>query len=611
MKFLFALLFAFLSKTTLRLVLILLLALGRLLAGGGLLSVLAAGLVHLVEEVQGSDLELIGLLLDLGGGGSAVTRLDLGDVLAERGNLLTETVSLSLVELVGVLVESTLSVVQDAVGAVAGLDGRLALLVRLGVLLGVLNHLLDLVVRETRSGSNGDGLVHVGGLVLGVDVDDGIGVNVEGDLDLRDTTASRGDTNKLEVSEQLVVTDELTLTLEDLDLDGSLGVGSSGEDLGLLGGDGGVSVDQTGEDTAQGLDTERQGGDVEEKEILDLTRENSTLDSSTHGDSLVRVDGLGGVASEDGLDGFGNLGHTGHTTDQDDLLDVLGLETSILEGLADGFDGSVDQRLNHLLKLRAGELQVDVLGAGSIGSDEGQVDVGLERGRKLNLGLLSSLTDTLDSHAIASKIKTRGLLELANHVADQVDIEILTTKVGVTVGGLDLEDTVLDLQDGDIESTTTKIVDGDNAVGLLLKTIGQGGSGRLVDDTEDVETGNLTGVLGALTLSIVEVSGNGNNGVLDGLRQVGLGGLLHLVEDEATNLGGRVLLVTSRDPGIAVGVLDDLVGHLLDVTLDLSIAELATDQSLGGEEGVLWVDHGLSLGSNTNQSLAILGKGNY
>jgi hypothetical protein len=192
-----------------------------------------------------------------------------------------------------------------------------------------------------------------------------------------------------------------------------------------------------------------------------------------------------------------------------------------------------------------------------------------------------------------------------------VDIEILTTKVGVTVGGLDLEDTVLDLEDGDIEGTTTKIVDSDNAVGLLLQTIGQGSSRRLVDDTENVETGNLTGVLGALTLSIVEVSGDGNNSVLDGLRQIGLGSLLHLVEDEATDLGGRVLLVTSRDPGIAVGVLDNLVGDLLDVSLDLSVLELATDQSLGGEESVLRVDHSLSLGSDTNQTLAILGKSNY
>lgn len=567
--------------------------------------------MHLVEEVQGGDLELVGLLLDLSGGGSAVTRLDLGDVLAERGNLLAQTVGLSLVELVGILIQSTLSVVQDAVGAVAGLNGRLALLVRLGVLLGVLNHLLDLVVGQTRSRGNGDGLVHVGGLVLGVDVDDGIGVNVEGDLDLGNTTAGRRDANKLEVSEQLVVLDQLTLTLEDLDLDSGLRVGGGGEDLGLLGGDGGVSVDQTGEDTAQGLNTERQRGDVEEKEVLDLTREDSTLDSSTHGDSLIRVDRLGWVTAEDGLDGLGNLGHTGHTTNQDDLLDVLGLETGILQGLANGLDGSGNEGVDHLLELSTSELQVDVLGAGSVGSDERQVDVGLKRRGQLNLGLLSSLTDTLDSHAVTGEVKSRSLLELANHVANQVDIEILTTKVSVTVGGLDLEDTVLDLEDGDIKGTTTKIVDSDNAISLLLKTIGQGSGSRLVDDTENVKTGDLTGVLGALALSIVEVSGDGDNGVLDGLRQVGLGSLLHLVEDEATNLRGRVLLVTGRDPGIAVGVLDNLIGDLLDVSLDLSVLELATDQSLGGKESVLRVDNSLSLGSNTDQTLTVLSKGNY
>lgn len=598
-------------RSTLRLGLVLLLALVGLLARLLLGSALVAGLVHLVEEVEGGDLELVGLLLDLSGGGRAVTGLDLGDVLAERGNLLTETVGLGLVELLGILIQSTLSVVQDAVGAVAGLNGRLALLVRLGILLRLLNHLLNLVVRQTRSRGDGDGLVHVGGLVLGVDVDDGIGVNVEGDLDLGNTAAGRRNANELEVSKQLVVPDQLTLTLEDLDLDSSLGVGGSGEDLGLLGGDGGVSVDQTGEDTAQGLNTERQRGDVEEEKVLDLTGENGTLDSSTHGDSLIGVDGLGGVTAEDRLDGLGNLGHTSHTTNQDDLLDLLGLETGVLQGLANGLNGSGNEGVDHLLELSTSELQVDVLGAGSVGSDERQVDVGLERRRQLNLGLLSSLTDTLDSHAITSKVESRSLLELANHVANQVDIEILTTKVCVTVGGFDLEDTVLDLEDGDIEGTTTKIVDGDNAVSLLLQTIGQGGGSRLVDDTENVKTGNLTGILGALTLGIVEVGGDGDNGVLDGLRQVGLGSLLHLVEDEASNLRGRVLLVTSRDPGVAVGVLDNLVGDLLDVSLNLSVLELATDQSLGGEESVLRVDNSLSLGSNTDQTLTILGKGNY
>jgi hypothetical protein len=38
----------------------------------------------------------------------------------------------------------------------------------------------------------------------------------------------------------------------------------------------------------------------------------------------------------------------------------------------------------------------------------------------------------------------------------KVDIEILTTQVSVTVGGLDLEDTLLDLENGDIEGSSTQ-----------------------------------------------------------------------------------------------------------------------------------------------------------
>ena len=47
-------------------------------------------------------------------------------------------------------------------------------------------------------------------------------------------------------------------------------------------------------------------------------------------------------------------------------------------------------------------------------------------------------------------------------MTDKGDIEVLTTKMGVTVGRLDLEDTVGDFEDGDIEGTSTKIVDGDD-----------------------------------------------------------------------------------------------------------------------------------------------------
>ena len=272
-----------------------------------------------------------------------------------------------------------------------------------------------------------------------MDVDDGVGINVEGDLDLRDTTVGRGNANELEVAEQLVVPDKLTLTLVDLDLDSSLEIGSGGEDLGLLGGNGGVAVDQTSEDTAEGLDTKGQRSNIEQENIRDLTSKDSTLDGGTNGNSLIGVDRLGRVTAEDALDRLGDLGHTGHTTNQDDFLDVLGLQVGILESLADGLNGPGDERIDQVLELSTGHLGVDVLGTGGIGSDEGQVDVGLQGRRQLDLGLLSGLTDTLDGHAVVRQIDTGLLLELLDEVADEGDIEVFTTQVGVTVGGLDLE----------------------------------------------------------------------------------------------------------------------------------------------------------------------------
>ena len=233
--------------------------------------------------------------------------------------------------------------------------------------------------------------------------------------------------------------------------------------------------------------------------------------------------------------------------------------------------------------------------------------VGQERGSNGNIGDVRIKGRNQRDH-ISYLLRLPGELLLA--VLKEVGVEVLTTKVGVTVGRLDLENTLLDLQNGDIESTTTKIVDGDNTVGLLLKTVGKSGGSRLVNDTENVQTSDLTGVLGGLTLGVVEVGGNSDNSVLNGLAEVVLGSLLHLVEDETTNLGRRVLLATSLNPGIAVGVLDDLVGNLLDVTLDLGVGELATDETLGGEESVLGVDNGLTLGGNTDQTLTVLGESN-
>jgi hypothetical protein len=107
-------------------------------------------------------------------------------------------------------------------------------------------------------------------------------------------------------------------------------------------------------------------------------------------------------------------------------------------------------------------------------------------------------------------------------VVDQTVVKVLSTQVGVSGSRLDLEDTLFDSQEGDIEGTTTQVEDEDVALtgGLLVETVGNGRGGGLVDDTKDVEAGNQTSILGSLTLRVVEVCGDGDDSVVDGTTKV-------------------------------------------------------------------------------------------
>lgn len=129
-----------------------------------------------------------------------------------------------------------------------------------------------------------------GGLVGTKDVEDTVGIDVEGDLDLRNTTGRRRDTGELGFAKEVIALGAGTFTLEDLDQHTGLVVGVGREGFGLLGRDGGVALDGRGRDTIRGLNTERKGNDIEKEDALGL-RGDAT------GDDLIRVDRFVGLLS--------------------------------------------------------------------------------------------------------------------------------------------------------------------------------------------------------------------------------------------------------------------------------------------------------------------------
>jgi hypothetical protein len=299
--------------------------------------------------------------------------LGCGLVLVNPRNSLVDGASEGLLVLGGQLLlnlgvgDGVLEGVGVGLEAVLGLDAASLSLVLLLVLLGVSEHALDLLLGETALVVGDDNLVGLAGTLLkGRDVHDSVGVKVEGDLDLRNTTGGRGDARELELAHEVVVLRAGTLTLEDLDEHTRLVVGEGGEGLRLLGGDGGVTLDEGGHDTTSGLNTEGERRDVEKEDLVgglgrSVTRENGGLDGSAVGNSLIGVDGLAGLlAVEEVGDELLDLGDTGGTTDKDDLVNRGLVDLGVTESALDGLHGAAEEVLAELLETGTGDGGVEV-----------------------------------------------------------------------------------------------------------------------------------------------------------------------------------------------------------------------------------------------------------
>merc|ERR1719469_712805 len=81
---------------------------------------------------------------------------------------------------------------------------------------------------------------------------------------------------------------------------------------------------------------------------------------------------------------------------------------------------------------------------------------GLMGSGESSLGLLALGAETTEGSVVSLDVDATGLLlEFGHAELDESVVEIFTTEMGVPVGGLDLEDTILNGEEGDIESTTT------------------------------------------------------------------------------------------------------------------------------------------------------------
>ena len=158
-------------------------------------------------------------------------------------------------------------------------------------------------------------------------------------------------------------------------LDRGLIIGRSREDLGLFGRDGGIPLDDLGHDAAHGLDAQRQGGDVEKQQSLDLTAEHARLQRGAHGDALVGVDALERFFAHEFLNGLLHGRDPGGAAHQQDLIDLGRRQAAVGQGLLDRAHGGLHKGRGQLIEFRTGQGHIQMFRPSRVGRYEGQADV--------------------------------------------------------------------------------------------------------------------------------------------------------------------------------------------------------------------------------------------
>ncbi len=506
------------------------------------------------------------------------------------------------------LVERLLHLVGELVGLVARLCGLARLLVGLRIRLGLVDHPVDLVIVEPGARLDADLLLLAGAQVLRRHVDDAVRVDVECDLDLRHAARCRGNAHQLESAQRPVLARHLALTLEHVDAHRLLVVLRGAEDLALARGDRRVPLDQLREHAAERLDTERERRHVEQEHVVDVARQHARLHGRAHGDDLVRVDPLVRVLTEGFLHQILDRGDARRSTHEDHLVNIARVQVRVGERLLHRLARPLDEIAHELLEPAARQRVVQVLRPALVRGDEREVDLRLLRAGELLLRVLRRFLQPLERHPVAREVDRVVVPEALDEPVDYPLVEVVAAQMRVAVGALHLVDVIRELEDRDVERTAAQVVDRDLLLAAILaEPVRERRCGGLVDDPLHLQARDPSGVLGRLTLRVVEVGRDGDHRVGDLFAQVVLGGLLHLLQHRRRNLGRGVLLAAHLDPDVAARTLAELVRHHLHLARHFVV--LTAHEPLHRGDGVVRVRDHLVARRLAHQPLALVREG--
>ncbi len=303
-----------------------------------------------------------------------------------------------------------------------------------------------------------------------------------------------------------------------------------------------VAIDHLLHDAAHGLDAERQRDDVQQQRIA-ATRQRLGLERRADRDHFVGIDVGKRRATEECLDLAADQRHARGAAHQHHALDILGTDLRIVQHLAAGAHGALDQRLDHLLERAPCDGLLD-LAAG---------DLCLQR-RALRPGQGFLGCSRRQQQRSGTGLIEPGDLAVRDRPFRQCMVEIIAAERGIAAGRQHLEHALLQAQQRDVEGAAAQIVDRIDSFGAGIEAVGQRGCGRFVHQAQHVEAGQLRRILGGAARGIVEIGRHRHDGLGHFQAQRLLGARLHGLQDLGRHFDRRHRAAGDFQPHHADGI---------------------------------------------------------
>ena len=207
---------------------------------------------------------------------------------------------------------------------------------------------------------------------------------------------------------------------------------------------------------------------------------------------------------------------------------------------------------------------------------------------------------------IAAKVEAEVAANVVERDGDQQVVDVVAAEMRVAVGGDDFEDSVVQLEDGNVEGAAAEVVDGDNAVLLFVEAIGERRGSRLVDQAKNFQSGDAAGVFRGLALRVVEICGNGDDRFRDRSAEKALGVALELAQDERGNFRRSEGLVAELDAQHFAGLQVFGKAEREKLQLFLNVFHAASHQALDRVDGALRRFDEITAGGSCRDWLIVL-----